>query len=259
MTGITPRDPARLPNISRLGFGSFKIGRNEGIKYPAGYDLPSDTEVAELLNGVLDLGCNVIDTAPAYGLSEERIGRAIAHRRSEYLLSTKVGETFDAGQSTYDYSAAATRSSLHRSLQRLQTDHLDLVFIHSHGDDRRILTETDVVPVLCEFRDQGMIRAIGLSGKSTEGAQLAMEWADALMVEYNLRDQTHADVISEAARRGITIFVKKGLGSGTFPAAESIRFVLGHPGVSSLIVGGLSLTHFQDNWRVAVDLAAERG
>ena len=246
----------RVPKVSRLGFGSFKIGRNEGIKYPTAYPLPTDAEVAELLNGVLDLGCNLIDTAPAYGLSEERIGKAIAHRRHEYVLSTKVGETFEAGQSIYDYSATSVRDSIHRSLRRLKTDHLDLVFIHSNGDDRRILTETDVVSVLSDFRDQGLVRAIGLSGKTIDGAQLAMEWADALMIEYNLRDQSHREVITQAADRGIAVFVKKGLGSGTFPAAESIRFVLGHPGVSSLIVGGLSVPHFQDNWRVAVDLPA---
>ncbi len=253
---MTAEDPTRasgprVPLVSRLGFGSFKIGRNEGIKYPSAYALPTDVEVAALLNGVLDLGCNLIDTAPAYGLSEERIGRAIAHRRDEYLLSTKVGETFAAGQSTYDYSAASIRASIHRSLQRLNTDHLDIVFIHSDGDDRRILTETDAVSVLSDFREQGLVRAIGLSGKTIDGVQLAMEWADALMIEYNLRDQSHGKIITQAAERGIAVFIKKGLGSGTFPAAESIRFVLGHPGVSSLIVGGLSLPHFQDNWRVA--------
>ncbi len=258
MTGVANRAESRprFPHVSRLGFGSFKIGRNEEIKYPSAYALPTDSEVAELLNGVLDLGCNLIDTAPAYGLSEQRIGRAIGHRRQEYLLSTKVGETFEAGQSIYDYSESSVRASIHRSLHRLGTDHLDVVFIHSQGDDRRILTETDVVPVLLDLRAQGVVRAIGLSGKTVDGARLAMQWADVLMVEYNLRDQTHHDIITQAAEQGIAVFVKKGLGSGNFPAAESIRFVLSHPGVSSLIVGGLSLSHFRDNWRVAVDLAA---
>lgn len=245
--------------VSRLGFGSFKIGRNEGIKYPKSYSLPTDDEVGTLLNGVLDLGCNLIDTAPAYGLSEERVGRAIGHRRGEFLLSTKVGETFEAGHSVYDYSEAAVRSSIQRSLQRLNTDHLDFVFIHSNGDDRRILVETDVVEVLRDLRSQGIVRAIGLSGKTTEGAQLAMEWADALMVEYNLADSSHHDTITQAADREIAVFVKKGLGSGNLPAADSIRFVLGHPGVTCLIVGGLSLNHFQNNWSAAVDLAARRG
>ncbi len=250
---------SRLPPVSRLGFGSFKIGRNEGIKYPTGYDLPTDDEVSKLLNGILDLGCNLIDTAPAYGLSEERIGRAISHRRHEFVLSTKVGETFEAGQSTYDYSAQAVRASLQRSLQRLKTDYLDVVFIHSNGDDQRILTETDVVSELVKCRSRGIVRAIGMSGKTIEGAQLAMQWADALMVEYNLKDQSHQSVITQAAAAGLPVFVKKGLGSGHFSAADSIRFVLGNPGVTSLIVGGLNLDHFRDNWRVAVDLAAERG
>lgn len=97
------------------------------------------------------------------------------------------------------------------------------------------------------------IRAVGMSGKTVEGAQLALPWADALMVEYNLRDQSHHDVISQAASQGIAVFVKKGLGSGNFPAAESIRFVLSHSGVSSLIVGGLNLSHFAENWAVAAE------
>jgi len=253
MTGETApgRLPREFPAVTRLGFGSFKIGRNEGIKYPSTYPLPTEAEVATLLNGILDLGCNLIDTAPAYGLSEERIGRAISHRRNDFLLSTKVGETFEAGTSTYDYSSSSVKASIERSLRRLKTDHLDIVFIHSNGDDHRILKETDVVPALQDLRSQGLIRAIGMSGKTVEGAQLSMEWADALMVEYNLGDQSHQDVIAQAAARGIAVFVKKGLGSGNFPAAESIRFVLNHPGVSSLIVGGLNLSHFQDNWRIA--------
>ena len=60
--------------LSPLGFGAFKIGRNQGIKYEQAYELPSDKDVSQLLNAVLDAGVNYIDTAPAYGLSEERIG-----------------------------------------------------------------------------------------------------------------------------------------------------------------------------------------
>ncbi len=120
---------------SPLGFGAFKIGRNQKVKYPQGYDLPDESAVARLLNGVLDLGILLIDTAPAYGFSEERIGAAVAHRRREFLLSTKVGETFENGISTYDFSGPAIRASVERSLRRLRTDVLDLVFLHSPGDD----------------------------------------------------------------------------------------------------------------------------
>ena len=248
-----------LSPVSPLGFGSFKIGRNAGIKYPSGFDLPTQAEVDRLLNGILDLGCNLIDTAPAYGLSEERIGCAISHRRSDFILSTKVGETFEDGKSVFDFSESSIRSSLERSLRRLSTDVLDLVLIHSNGDDQRILTETPIVAILQDYKSKGVVRAIGLSGKTVEGAELALPWADALMVEYNLRDDSHRDIMLRAAQNGLAVFVKKGLGSGHLSPADSIRFVLSHPGVTSLIVGGMSLDHFRDNWGVAVDLATGQG
>ncbi len=147
--------------VSPIGFGAFKIGRNEGIKYPLDYDLPGDESVSLLLNGVLDLGITYVDTAPAYGSSEQRIGRAIAYRRRELVISTKVGETFESGRSTFDFSAAGVRDSVQRSLQRLRTDVIDLVFAHSDGRDLAVLEDTDVVATLHALRDEGLVRAIG--------------------------------------------------------------------------------------------------
>lgn len=256
---MTAANPIRLAlsagiKPSALGFGAFKIGRNQGIKYPAPYDLPELSAVDRLLNSILDLGCTLIDTAPAYGISEERIGQTISHRRDEFILSTKVGETFEQGQSTFDFSAAGVRASIERSLRRLKTDVLDVVLIHSHGDDRLFMEQTDVVSVLREFRDRGIIRAIGLSGKTVEGAELALKWADAIMVEYHLQDVSHRDVMDRAATAGIAVFVKKGLSSGKLDPDPSIRFVLQNPAVTSLIVGGLSLDHFAANMRTALQV-----
>ncbi len=238
--------------VPPLGFGVFKIGRNEGIKYPSGYELPGEDEVARLLNGVLDLGCTLIDTAPAYGISEERIGRHVSARRKEFVLSTKVGETFAAGRSTYDFTAAGVQLSLERSRERLQSDILDIVFIHSPGNDREVLEQTDVLNVLQEYRQRGVIRAIGLSGKTLDGARMAMRWADVLMVEFHPQDTSHQAVIEEAQQQGIAVLVKKGLGSGRFPPQVAIPFVLNQPGVTSLIVGGLNLDHFRANWQTAL-------
>jgi aryl-alcohol dehydrogenase-like predicted oxidoreductase len=238
-------------SITPIGFGAFKIGRNEKTKYAQGYSLPDDRTVAGLINGILDLGINYIDTAPAYGLSEERIGRAVNHRRREFTLSTKVGETFENGQSHYDFSAAAIRSSVERSLRRLQTDILDAVFLHSNGEDVAIQQTTDAVTTLRELKQKGLVRAIGLSGKTVEGARLALDWADVLMVEYHLDDQSHASVIAEAARRGVGVVVKKGLASGKLPASEAIGFGLGDSAVASLVVGSLNLEHLQANVAVA--------
>jgi aryl-alcohol dehydrogenase-like predicted oxidoreductase len=239
-----------------LGFGAFKIGRNIGVKYTQPYELPDETFVSRLLNGVLDLGCTLIDTAPAYGDSEARIGQAIGHRRSEFVLSTKVGETFENGRSRYDFSPAAVRASLEQSLRNLRTDILDIVLIHSDGDDRRILQETDTVSILQDFRSRGIVRAIGLSGKTVAGAELALSWADVVMVQYHLQDTSHGGIMQQAAAAGVAVFVKKGLSSGTLPPDESIRFVLGDPAVTSLIVGGLNLDHFRENWQTALSQRA---
>ncbi len=241
-------------SVSPLGFGAFKIGRNQNVKYPTGYELPDDAEVERLLNGLLDMGICFIDTAPAYGISEERIGRAIAHRRGEFVLSTKVGETFEGGRSSHDFSADGIRASIERSMRRLRTEVLDIVFIHSDGRDLAILQETDAVETLVELKSRGLIGAIGLSGKTIEGARAALAWADVLMVEYHLQDPSHTDVIAEAGGRAIGVVVKKGLASGHLSAAEAIRFVLGNPHVDSLIVGGLNLDHMRANATVACQI-----
>ena len=238
--------------IPPLGFGAFKIGRNQGIKYPKAYELPDQDTVDCLLNSVLDLGCSLIDTAPAYGLSEIRIGKAIGHRRDEFVLSTKVGETFADGKTTFDFSPEGIRTSLERSLRNLKTEVLDIVFVHSSGEDRQIMDETETVSILQEFRSRGLIRAIGLSGKTTDGAMQALKWADVLMVEYHLQDLSHKLVIEKAQQDGIGIFVKKGLASGQLPAVDSIRFVLANPGVTSLVVGSLNFDHFRENWSTAL-------
>lgn len=245
--------------VPALGFGAFKIGRNQGVKYPTPYDLPDEVTVSRLLNSILDLGCSLIDSAPAYGLSEARIGQAIGHRRNEYVLSTKVGETFENGQSRFDFTASGVRSSLDRSLANLQTDVLDIVFIHSNGNDRQILEQTDTVSILQEYRAKGLIQAIGLSGKTVEGATLALEWADVIMVEYNLQDTSHLQVIQQAADGKVGVFVKKGLSSGKLPPADSIRFVLECPAATSLIVGGLNFDHFRENWVLASQVRGDNG
>ena len=246
---------ARLtPPLSPLGYGAFKIGRNVGTKYDRAYELPGPAAVTALLNGVLDLGINYIDTAPAYGLSEERIGQAISHRRGQFVLSTKVGEFFEGGVSRYDFSTDAVRKSVETSLRRLRTDVLDFVFIHADREDARIVEQTEVVPTLVSLRDAGLVRGIGLSGYTTEGFRAALPWADALMVAYHRDDASLAPVIDEAHRRDVSVIVKKGLASGRLPAAQALSFVLGNPAVSSVVVGSLSLDHLRENLRIAQEL-----
>jgi aryl-alcohol dehydrogenase-like predicted oxidoreductase len=235
--------------VTPIGFGAFKIGRNLGARYPSGYDLPDEDEATRLVRAVLDLGVNYIDTAPAYGVSEERIGRFAGNLPC--VISTKVGEAFENGRSTFDFSRAAVTASIERSRKRLAREVLDLVFVHSDGRDLDVIEHTDAVPALVDLREGGSVRAIGFSGKTVEGARRALDWADAIMVEYHLGDRSHEGVIADAAGRGVGVVVKKGLASGRLDAAGSIRFVLSNPHVTSMVIGGLSADHMRANIGVA--------
>lgn len=237
--------------VSPLGFGAFKIGRNEKTKYPQPYELPDDATVERLLNGVLDAGINLIDTAPAYGRSEERIGQFLEHRRSEFVLSTKVGERFLRGESQFDFSGAGARASVTESLRRLRTEWVDLLLVHSNGDDLAIQQQTDLISTLQKLKQAGYARSIGFSGKTAAGAEAALAWADVVMVEFHSQDQSHTEVMAAATRRGVGVLVKKGLASGHLDPELAVRFVLGNPHVSSLIVGGLNLDHLRANLAVA--------
>jgi aryl-alcohol dehydrogenase-like predicted oxidoreductase len=233
--------------VSPIGFGAFKIGRNQGVKYPEGYELPDDAAVERLLNAVLDAGISYIDTAPAYGISEERIGRFLARRRREFVLSTKVGETFADGKSSFDFSSAGIRASVQRSLQRLQTDAIDVLFVHSDGNDLAILSRSDVIGTLLDLKASGTVRAIGMSGKTVEGALESLKWADVLMVEYHLQDRSHEQAMATAVERGVGVVIKKGLAAGHLPADDALRFVLGNPHVGSMVVGGFNIDHIRAN------------
>lgn len=243
--------------VSPLGFGAFKIGRNQNVKYPSGYELPDDRTVNHLLNGVLDAGINLIDTAPAYGVSEERIGRSIAHRRDEYVLCTKVGETFTIDEETgrpfsnYDFSEATIRASVARSLARLRTDTIDILLLHSDGRDLFILNQTDAVESLLRLKEAGLVRYIGLSGKTAAGHHAALDWADVIMAEYHAGNRGEEVVIAEAAEAGVGVLVKKGLAAGHLKPGPGIRFVLSNQDVSSLVIGGLNLDHIRENIEIA--------
>ena len=241
--------------VTRIGYGAFKIGRTLGAKYPDSYELPSDLESDALLNAMLDLGVALVDTAPAYGLSEQRVGRALSARRAEFTLSTKVGETFENGQSTWDFSPEAMEASLQRSLERLQCDAVDLLLVHSDGRDLELQAEHDVAATMQRFKDAGLTRAIGFSGKTEAGLMAALQWSDAIMVEYHLEARELEPVIQAAGDRGVGVLVKKGLGSGHLDADAALRFLLEESpvreAISSIVIGSLSSSRMASNIELA--------
>ena len=78
--------------LSPLGLGTVKIGRNQGVKYPNGFDLPDDDAVRNLLALAHDLGINLLDTAPAYGTSEHRLGPLLKGQRDNWIICSTQAE-----------------------------------------------------------------------------------------------------------------------------------------------------------------------
>jgi aryl-alcohol dehydrogenase-like predicted oxidoreductase len=244
--------PGTNLNVSALGLGTVKIGRNEQVKYPGAFTIPDDAAVRNLLSQARALGINLLDTAPAYGTSEERLGQLLSQRQ-DWVIVTKTGEEFMNGVSHFDFSAAHTHMSVERSLQRLRTDYLDLVLIHSDGNDDAILQQGDCVAALQDCKQRGLIRAIGMSTKTVAGALRAVRELDVVMLTYNLQQHDDKPAIALAHELGKGVFVKKGLMSGHIQqdgrdlVRESLALVLGEPGVHSLIAGTINPAHLAAN------------
>jgi aryl-alcohol dehydrogenase-like predicted oxidoreductase len=242
-------------SVSPLGLGTVKFGRNERVKYPggAGFAMPTDSEIEALLDLALECGINVLDTAPAYGTAEERLGKLMRGRRDKFFLVTKTGEEFHNGESEHVFTAEHTRTSVERSLRRLNTDFLDCVLVHSSRDDVNVITNTPVLAALARLKDQGKLGSFGVSTYTVEGGKLAVDLSDCVMVSYNKDYADEGAVIDHARKKGKAVLVKKGLASGHIGAlgdpSEHIRFVIDTPGVTSLIFGSTSPDHVRANAR----------
>ena len=242
--------------VSCVGLGTVKIGRNQEVKYPEDFSLPQDGEVQALLAQAKDLGINLLDTAPAYGSSEQRLGRLLRERDS-WVLCTKVGEEFTVGKSHYDFSAEHTQYSVERSLRDLNTDYLDIVLVHSDGRDSQIIESTDCLETLGKLKDRGLIKAIGMSTKTVEGGIKALDLLDLVMVTYNPSTREEEAVIDYAYQQNKGVLIKKALNSGhdcvdEKSAADKMKFALARDGVSSVIVGTINPQHLAENVKAAL-------
>jgi methylglyoxal reductase len=138
----------------------------------------SDDKVSiDIIHKAKDLGINVVDTAPVYGTghSEEVVGKALAGRRGDYILSTKCAMQWRNtqgvkmyerdGKSVYkSFTPESLEADLEGSLRRLNTDYIDIYITHRQPDDMALIPE--VYNTLSKFKKEGKIRAIGISNAS---------------------------------------------------------------------------------------------
>lgn len=249
--------------VSSLGLGTVKFGRNKQVKYPSGFDLPADKEILELLDLAQDLGINFLDTAPAYGLSEERLGNLLGSRRDEWIIMSKAGEDFIDGRSHFDFSPCAITDSVERTLTRLRTDRVESLLLHSDGNDLEILNHSGAVEAMWNLKEQGLILSCGISTKTIEGGLRAIELGlDAVMVTYNPWQTEEKPILDAAKKTGTSVFLKKALGSGWFgkedaseaPVTTAFRFVFDHPATTSAIVGTINPQHLRENCEAIASL-----
>jgi aryl-alcohol dehydrogenase-like predicted oxidoreductase len=190
-----------------LGFGAGHIGD------PA----LSEGEVGRLLHGALDLGVTLIDTARSYGLSEERIGRHLAGRRNEFVLSTKVGYGVPG---IADWTGPVITAGIDAALGRLRTEWIDIVHLHSCPIET--LAQGEVVAALQSAVAAGKVRVAAYSGDNAP-----LDWAVAsgafgsIELSINLMDQRGIDrVLPAAAARGLGVIAKRPAANAPWRFAE---------------------------------------
>jgi aryl-alcohol dehydrogenase-like predicted oxidoreductase len=178
-----------------------------------------------MLNLVLDAGINFIDTSPDYGISEERIGRFIGSRRSEFYLATKCGCAYTQHENHLEIDHVWKKDVLTRnletSLRRLQTDHIDI--LQFHGGDVDTLRREGLIDLLLSFRDQGMVNFVGVSSSLPNlPALIDLDVFDTFQIPYSCLAPQHHDLITRAAETGAGIIIRGGIAQGG-PDAEIQR------------------------------------
>lgn len=248
--------PGTPLDVSVLGLGTVKLGRDKGVKYPEAFTIPDDQATLALLQQAWDLGINLLDTAPAYGHSEQRLGELLPQLPYEWIICSKAGELFnsDSGESSFDFSADGIKRSVENSLKRLNRDQLEIVLIHSDGNDVPVIEQYKALETLNQLKQQGLILATGMSTKTVEGGLLTLDQADIVMVTHNLAYQGEQAVLNAAADKNKAVFIKKAFASGHLPAdttqdsiTASFEMIFANPAVASVIVGTINPLHLMDN------------
>jgi aryl-alcohol dehydrogenase-like predicted oxidoreductase len=134
---------------------------------------------------------------------------------------------------------------------------IDIVLVHSDGNDMDIIHNEGAFEALEKLRQQGLIRAFGMSTKTVEGGVWVVEHCDVVMATFNLETDTDLPVIERAHQLNKGVVIKKGLQSGHAQSVDAaFEYVLSQPGVSSMIVGTINPEHLRSNAELVNNLAS---
>lgn len=248
--------------VSALGYGAGHIGS------PA----QDENDIARLLNTLADWGITLFDTAPGYDQSEQRLGKALKHRRTSCIYSTKLGYGVDG---VPDWTAACITQGVDQALRRLHTDYLDIA--HLHSCPLGTLEYGEVTEALQAQVKAGKVRVAAYSGENEALAHAIESGAfGSIQCSVNLTDQHSLNtLLPQATAQHMGVIAKRPLANAFWrfaqrpagdysevywtrwqqmaltldmPLAEmALRFSAFAPGVHSAIVGSINLHHVHHN------------
>jgi aryl-alcohol dehydrogenase-like predicted oxidoreductase len=232
MPGIT-LSPQRVlgktgVKVPLIGYGTAPLGKEKSVP---------PQEAVRLINYAIDRGVTYLDTSPDYG-SEPHVGEVMKTRRKEVFLATKVNNRSKDG----------VLEELKESLQKLQTDHVDLIQVHAvnaWADLEMALAKDGAVAALEQARKDGLVKYIGITGHARpavlgkaleeypfDTALCALGFADRLV------SSPESFLMPRAREQNVGVIAMKVLGHGEFPNKQlALRYSLMMEGVSLAIVG----------------------
>lgn len=252
-------------NVSALSFGASSLGNV--------FRKVNEADGIRTVHTCIDLGINLIDVSPYYGLTlaETVLGKALNEiPRDKYYLATKVGRY---GENSFDFSAARVTASVDESLRRLNVEYVDIIQCHDieFGNLNQVVHET--IPALRRLQETGKVRFVGITGLPLKAFEVVAEQTavDTILsyCRYSLNDTALADKLPYFQQKGIGVISASPLSMGLLtnrgapewhPAPTAVRaacaqaaahcrahgadiaqlalqFSLAHPGITTTMVG----------------------
>lgn len=229
MPALQPMRPLGQTGVTvpLIGYGTAPLGKEQ----------ISRAHAVRCLNHALDSGITYLDTSPDYG-SEPHVGAVMKSRRDEVFLATKVNKR----------SRQGVMEELKQSLDRLQTDHVDLIQVHAvntWADLEQALAPDGAVAGLEEARERGMVRFIGITGHARPellAQALSRYEFDTVLVALGMADRLvsspETTLLPVAASKRVGVIAMKTLGHGCFESRDlALRYALSQQEVALAIVG----------------------
>lgn len=202
--------------VSELSFGCMSLQGN-------------DSENARLLHKAVDAGINYFDTADLYqnGANEETVGKALKDRREQVILATKVGNEMRADGSGWDWNPSKKyiTTAVDKSLQRLQTDYIDLYQLHGGTIDDPI---DETIEAFEELVAAGKIRHYGISSIRPNVIREYLGRAQIIsnMMQYSLLDRRpEEEAMHLLHEQGVGVMVRGGLAKGLLAGKDVSRYL----------------------------------